>query len=190
MTKKTAARKRRLVRLYWNPPSLQKYWSVKFKDASKRIEFLFQISDALMLRATRGIPWTCVLAEAIMEHAVNHVDDFGHPVLFAYAQPGSIYIVTKADGGTPSHAVRYFSNGSELIHSFDNKNITQKMLMAKYPDGFTLRLRPAKKHGGHEASGARDTRPRNRVNPKPHLSIGALRRAREAGLVSDMQISH
>lgn len=176
-----AKRKNRTVKLYTDV-GRDMWVKPKWDDAKRAVDLRIILTDSLVNRCRRGIPWECVIAEGIKDAVRRNPDLFPHPCLYPYVQRRTIYIVDKING-MPVHAVRYQHDFSHLTFAFDT--ITKQRFQRVFGEaGFNLHMRPVKKRGGDELPGARETRERTHSvgEKKPAALRGAYCRARDAGL--------
>jgi hypothetical protein len=164
------------------------YWNLKVTIAKMTIDHIL-VRLAALEHAKRGYPWSCWLAEAIMDYAKEHPEAFPHKVLYAYVTASVVYLVDKIDG-QPTHAFKYKHNFSSIIMKFDGMTTAQQkkeFIESIGGEDLLLKLFPGRKRrfGSHAASVGSGGKGRSKV-----MSYGAKRRAIAAGLMPDIRQSH
>jgi hypothetical protein len=175
-----ASKRRKTVRLYTDVKR-NLYWTLPYTDAQVRVPVPVLLTACIVAKSSRGVPFECVLANAIMEYASQNPEAFPHKVMHAFVIKSRIYLIDRyAPGGQPAHAIRYFHDYGGIAVKFDK--ISKRKFLEKFNgEGFTLSLRPPIK-GGKKApyNVVRHSGPAHR---KTVVSRGALRRAIDAGLM-------
>lgn len=162
------------------------YWAILYSDGMGPIPVPVKLLRQTILRCKPGMPFECVLADAILVYLQAHPDVFPHPVLYVYVEKGAVYVVTKLKDGQPRYAVRFEHSFGHLANTFD---VIGKEQFAKKFDGhgFTLNMLSARKSragesrdGGNGSGGKRSA----------IVSRGAMARARAAGLIPSIGYVH
>jgi hypothetical protein len=150
------------------------YWTVPIDDAVKKVLINGTLADAMTGKP--GLTIGCHLSNC----ALRNAEEFPHPVKFVAFTRRSCYVIDKIKNGKPAHAVRYKHYYSDWVDLNDKDQA--KTVLNDHPEmaerEFVLHIplkRSSKKTGPHVSA-----RPTEHF---PHIPSGALRRARDAGLI-------
>jgi hypothetical protein len=164
---------------------------VRTKNATHHIEFSVLMNGDLVERSKRGAPWKCVLAYGIKDAAQANPRLFPHKVVDAYVEGSKVYIIingpAKKRPTSYLPAIVYRHNFTKQLRQFDN--ITKAQFLELFGnDGALIRLKPPmRRHAGAEqaTSNPQPARaPTEREASKRNPLVGALRRAKDAGLLT------
>jgi hypothetical protein len=171
--------RKQTVRLYLDD-NRKTFLRVPFSNAKKPVEIPVKLAAAFVDQTRRGVPWECIVAEAIKAH-VNG-DGFSHKAIpeFAYVVGSAAYVVdrvSKYNGNLPTHVVRYKHNFGGTLRKFDRYS-KSKFFNEFGQSEVTIRLSVPRKHG---EPGYRGTLGRTGVRNNGGVLRGAHRRAVDAG---------
>lgn len=171
--------RRRTSRIYYGGEGreLERWWTVRVTDAKRDVTVNGNAAQALA--AYQGVTIGCAVSNVVIQP--DNAKTFPHPVLLVAVTKSSVLVVDRLNrSGQPSHAVRYHHNYGHIVDRNDRG--TLKKMVAENPSimerAFTLRV-PRKFRSGEwpdRKSGRKTVRTVYR---------GALRRAIEAGLISE-----
>jgi hypothetical protein len=143
------------------------------------------MTEVAIHEAKKGMPFECILAQAVMRYASLHPQLFPHAVLHAYVQRCAVYIVYKITKGKMSHAVRYMHGFSTMTKTFDS--ISKAQFESRFKGlGFLLNLNPGRVvRVGESTVGGNSNGNRSRSDGSRSLKTcrGAAGRAKAAGLI-------
>jgi len=181
------AKKRKLVRLYVDAqedpdgtrPCVWAEWTTTKTD----VQIPINLAESFIRSSERGVPWECLLAEAIKQGKTR----FPHSVIYPHVIGTIVYIVTRRPSrpGQFHRAIRFEHNFTKTLRKFDTYSTDQ--FVAEFGDrAVEVRLTEPRKHGQPGVRGVAD--PTGAGNgPAAHstsqTSRGSLRRAIAAGLM-------
>jgi|SRR5215469_167556 len=172
-------RRRKIVRLYTDD-HLKNYLPAIWTDGKREIDVPITLAKHFVRRASRGIPWTCLLAEAVRELAHQQPALFPHKVKLVYVIGSAVYILTHVPrrvGGT-FRCVRYAHNFTRHLRRFDT--FSNRRFLREFADAdIVATLKVPKKHGapGYRGNGGGNS------DGKVRILKGAHRRAVDAGII-------
>lgn len=153
------------------------YWCVPTEDAKQEVIINGTLADAM--RGKPGMTIGCHLSNCAMRNA----KEFPHPVKLVAFTRRSCFVVTKIANGAPAHCVRYKHTYSDLC-DLNDKKVDKNDVLREHPEiverEFML-LVPRKKDRV-KITGPHDTT--RDIAQLPKVPSGALRRARDAGLIT------
>jgi hypothetical protein len=152
--------------LYWNP-------LVTLGTARINVPVL----ASAISRSKSGYPWSCWLADAIMEFASETPKAFPHPVLYAYVIESVVFIITEI-AGQPSKSKKYTHNFGKIVDAFD---VMTKAEFSEFVNGdaLMLKLSPGRVRVGESTVGGNTSTGKHTYT----ISRGARRRAENANLI-------
>lgn len=176
-TKKTTARKTTRIHYGIHPETGKRlYWTVKVRNATKKVIINGTIEDAM--KGNPGQSINCHLANV----AKSNSSAFPHPALYISFLKSTALVITKITNGQFTHCVRYRHNYGKYVDINDTD--PTKAVIKAHPELFNRQfvLHPYKEGKPHwrEEYGRKETGKRSQIQ----MARGELNRLRKAGLVN------
>ena len=167
-----------LIRLGTTPDGDPIFWACPVSDAKEPITMDGTLADALAGKP--GLTIGCHLSNC----ATRNAQSFPHPVIYAVFTKSKAYIIDRwnKSNGRPAHCVRYAHSLGRFVDLNDKDG--KKKLIRKYPEIVerTFVLHPPRKRPSQSETSVGHSK--NITNERrPVVPYGALRRAKEAGLI-------
>jgi len=168
-----------LIHLGLTPTGDKMFWRVPVSDAKVDVTLNGTLADALTGKP--GVTIGCHLSNC----ATRNKNEFPHPVFYAVFTKTKAYIIDRWSKrtGSPSHCVRYSHNLGLFVDLNDKDG--KKKLVKQHPEIVerTFVLHPPQKRPS-QSNIEEGARKKNVTNDRrPVMPYGALRRAKEAGLI-------
>lgn len=173
---KRKAKRRPTARIYYGTEEVPLWWTVPISDATTNVTINGTLLDAL--KGLAGETLACHLAECGMRNKKA----FGHNVFLISFIKTTCYAVDEMLNGAPSHAIRYRHKYGKLVDLNDID--ASKKFIKEHPElakqNFVLQMpkkTPYRPGSHHHGTGKENSK-------RIIIPIGALARARKAGLIS------
>jgi hypothetical protein len=156
-----------------------------YRDGRRQAEVPLNV-PALVKVSKRGDGSDCLLQHGIMDGARKDLEAvLGHPVLYAFVDGGSLYIVSKLKPGGMEFAMgfRYGHNQVPMLRDFDK--YTRRTFLRHWGNKTPiLRIQPPRvRNVQHVEAAPARPRPSSGEGQPRYQSRGAMRRMEDAGLI-------
>ncbi len=164
----------------YDPRDLSRRLRVKCSPATRRVILTRTEADVVASRA--GVSIGCTNSNCAVRMGK---EAFGHEVIMADFSKTSVYIIDQLDKrGQPKHCVWYKHNDGASIDLNDHVVSRQELLEKLDMDKSILLQPPVIRLGQNNPPHRTPQAPRDEATPRRKaVAYGAMRRAREAGLL-------